>query len=191
MLNRADGSARFTFGKTSVLCGVYGPVEVKIRDEFLDRATIEVNFKPHIGLSGTVERRIETIIRETLEPLIVSSLHPRTLIQISFQSQLNDGGMLASCFNAAFVALMDAGVPLISSFASIALAVMEDGTVFLDPTQEEESRATSVHTFVYGDSLYCVQSEGEFQIEQFLMCLEYAAKFMPQMFTLIEKAFNK
>ena len=38
--------------KSSVLAAVYGPKEVKIKDEKLDRAFIEVIFKPLVGLSG-------------------------------------------------------------------------------------------------------------------------------------------
>lgn len=72
MLARCDGSARFLFGmwpsrlrlnacslllllllsgKSSVLCGLYGPTEVKLRDELLDRMSIDVHLVPNIGLS--------------------------------------------------------------------------------------------------------------------------------------------
>ena len=37
LLERADGSARLIQGETSVLCGVYGPAEVKMSRELCDR----------------------------------------------------------------------------------------------------------------------------------------------------------
>ena len=40
---------KIVIGNSSVLCSVYGPQEVKIKDELLDRATIDVNIKPQIG----------------------------------------------------------------------------------------------------------------------------------------------
>ena len=37
LLQRADGSARVSQGKTSVICAVYGPAEVKINKEQCDQ----------------------------------------------------------------------------------------------------------------------------------------------------------
>ncbi len=37
LLERADGSARLVQGNTSVLCGVYGPAEVRMAKELCDR----------------------------------------------------------------------------------------------------------------------------------------------------------
>lgn len=36
LLQRADGSARVSQGKTSVICAVYGPGEVKVNKEQCD-----------------------------------------------------------------------------------------------------------------------------------------------------------
>ena len=38
--------------KLSVICGVYGPMEVKFKDEKLEKATIQVEFKPLAGRGG-------------------------------------------------------------------------------------------------------------------------------------------
>ena len=43
LLQRADGSARLTQGATSVLCAVYGPVEVKMSKEQCDRYDPEMH----------------------------------------------------------------------------------------------------------------------------------------------------
>lgn len=53
VLNRADGSVKYTQGDSSVLVAVYGPAEVKPKFERPDRATIDVVFKPRSGLPGT------------------------------------------------------------------------------------------------------------------------------------------
>ncbi|ORZ35289.1 exosome component 5 [Catenaria anguillulae PL171] len=179
-LHRADGSAQFTVDKTSVICGIHGPVEVKLRDEKLDRATLEVVFKQHISLPTTREKFLETTIQSTLEPLIKTALHPRTLIQLSFQTIQNDGSLLAAAYNAACVALIDAGIPLQSAFAAACIAILPDGTVLMDPTADEEEQAASVHTFVFdsatmGESgAYMVHSNGQFTVEQFEKCYQYA-----------------
>ena len=41
-VTRADGSALLSQGDTTVLCGVYGPAEVKAAREVIDRAVVEV-----------------------------------------------------------------------------------------------------------------------------------------------------
>lgn len=47
-----DLVSSFILGDSSVMVGVYGPADVKQNKEILDRATIEVIFKPKIGLPG-------------------------------------------------------------------------------------------------------------------------------------------
>ncbi|GJJ72605.1 exosome complex component RRP46 [Entomortierella parvispora] len=150
LLNRADGSAQFDFGGSSVLCSVVGPAEVKIRDEKLDRATIEVIARPLVGLPGIKDKSRERSIRETLEPLILSGLHPRTGIQIVVQTMKDDGCILSTAFNATVLALLDAGIPLNSILGSVTCIVDEkSGEILLDPTTEELSQAKSTHVFVF------------------------------------------
>jgi hypothetical protein len=78
-------------GESSVLCSVVGPAEVKIRDEKLDRATIDVVARPLVGVPGVKDKAIERNIREVLESLVLSGLHPRTGIQIVVQTMRDDG----------------------------------------------------------------------------------------------------
>lgn len=91
-ISRADGSASFSFGKTSVLAAVYGPAEVKASVERLDRATISVTFCSISGGHNTpVERTYEQIVRRTLESLIIASLYPRSFVKIVIQVLFDDG----------------------------------------------------------------------------------------------------
>ena len=54
ILARADGSAKFNQGKTSVIAAVHGPMQPKFsRNEKDFGAAIEVVFKPHKGVIGT------------------------------------------------------------------------------------------------------------------------------------------
>lgn len=43
-----------TLEKVGVMCSVNGPMEVKIKDEKLDKATIQVIFKPLEGYGGMI-----------------------------------------------------------------------------------------------------------------------------------------
>ncbi|KAF9560086.1 Exosome component 5, partial [Mortierella alpina] len=135
---------------SSVLCSVVGPVEVKIRQEKLDKATIEVVARPLVGLPGVADKARERSIQETLEPLILSSLHPRTLVQIVVQTMKDDGCILSTAFNATILALLDAGIPLQSILGSVTCMIdSETDEILLDPTTEELARSRSTHVFVF------------------------------------------
>ena len=49
-------SKSYLVGPVSVLASVAGPIEVKVRDEIVDRATLEINTRPFRGLPGKEEK---------------------------------------------------------------------------------------------------------------------------------------
>ncbi|GAA5948444.1 hypothetical protein JCM3765_001422 [Sporobolomyces pararoseus] len=86
LLSRSDGSSQFSFGNVTVLSSVTGPVEVRLREELVDKSTLEFNLLPLIGLPGPKIKSLESTIRQLFSPLILSSLYPRSLIQITCQT---------------------------------------------------------------------------------------------------------
>ncbi|KAJ2714192.1 exosome non-catalytic core subunit rrp46 [Coemansia spiralis] len=179
-LSRADGSAQFAAGDSSVLCGVYGPVDVRVYDEKLDRAHIEVKFRPDTGLPTTKDKWAESAIRSTFEREILSHLHPRTLVQINIQVRQNDGLVEAAAINAATLALVDAGIPLRTMVAAATCAVLPGGAIVVDPTQEEAVGAQSVHTFAFAgsagdDEPVYADSRGDFGQDEYSACYDLCA----------------
>lgn len=86
LLNRADGSARFVQGNTSVLAAVYGPAPPKaVRMEKLDRARVEVEFKPESGASSSEEAEVELLLRRSLEEVVLLSRYPRCMVSVVIQ----------------------------------------------------------------------------------------------------------
>ena len=124
VLSRADGSARFSHDKTEVLVAVYAPAEVKRARERLDAATIEVIVRPRAGLPGPVERELEQLLISTLEPCLITALHPRTAVSIVVQITHDDGGLLSAALNGTCVALMHAGVPMRGMLTGCCIAMM-------------------------------------------------------------------
>eukprot|EP00124_Ichthyophonus_hoferi_P002093 Ihof_evm5s131 gene=Ihof_evmTU5s131 len=149
LLNRADGSARFSMGETSVLVAIYGPADVREAKECLDRATVEVIIKPKTGMAGYAEKSMETTIRRTLEDIILTQLYPRTSITVVIQVMHNAGSFLACALNGACMALCDAGVPLDGMLAAITVFLPPTASLALDPTLPEEKDAKAVMTFAY------------------------------------------
>lgn len=90
ILKASDGSARFTIedeGGTSctVVSSVNGPVEVRIRDETIGRATLDFQIHPASGLGSPKERFMEELISKSLESTILLGLHPRSQVLITSQ----------------------------------------------------------------------------------------------------------
>ncbi|ORY00697.1 ribosomal protein S5 domain 2-like protein [Basidiobolus meristosporus CBS 931.73] len=220
LLNRADGSARFehgpfqyppsrrvffnthpfhSLGKSAVLCGINGPMEVRLTQEKLDKATLEVVFRPMIGLPSTREKKYEAVIRRTFENAILTGLHPRTLIQLNVQILWDDGCALATAINAVTLALIDAGIPSKSIIAASTCLITDAGELIVDPTAKElEAPHSSLHTFAFDSATQeAVFSEsiGSYTEEEYFRCLDIcsAASVKVQGFlrTALEKKLEK
>ncbi|CAB4401319.1 ribosomal protein S5 domain 2-like protein [Rhizophagus irregularis] len=170
-----DGSASFSFGKSRVLCTVNGPAEVKLRDEKLDKATIDVVVRPLVGAPGTKDKTHEYILRSTFESIVQSGLHPRTQIQIVSQVMVDDGSIIAAAINATTMALIDAGIPMKDIVAAVSCVINKDDQILLDPTLQEMENIKSVHTFAFNkttSSLLFCESLGLFTDDQYFNCYE-------------------
>ena len=61
-MHRADGSAKFFQGKTSVMACVYGPASTVTRKENAERAIVEVHYGLAAGLAGELQD-LESLLR--------------------------------------------------------------------------------------------------------------------------------
>ncbi|KAI8072944.1 ribosomal protein S5 domain 2-type protein [Gongronella butleri] len=176
ILHRVDGSARFCFGDTCVIASVCGPADISARDEKLDEATVEVVVRPATGFVRTKEKLLESMLRTTFEPMILTGMMPRTLLELVVQIEKDDGAALSAAINALTLALIDAGVPLKGMVSS--LTCMIDSTsdaIVLDPTAEEAKNAASLHTFAFNPSItephmILTESTGQFSEKQLFAC---------------------
>ncbi|CAJ0827937.1 7113_t:CDS:2, partial [Entrophospora sp. SA101] len=158
-----------------VICSVNGPAEVKIRDEKLDKATIDVVVRPLVGTPGTKDKKHEYILRSIFESVIQSGLHPRTLIQIVSQVMEDDGSILATSINATTLALMDAGIPMKNVVTAVSCILDKNDEILVDPTLQEMENLQSAHTFAFDNTssnlIFC-DSSGIYSEEQYFNCYE-------------------
>jgi exosome complex component RRP46 len=122
---------------------------VRHAKEKIDRAHVQVSYKPKIGQAGVEDRARDEFVRATCEAAIMTALHPRTAVQVALQQLDDDGGELACCVNAACLALVDAGIAMKFLFAAVTCVLDKDGNVVLDADKRAESRAACVVTFVF------------------------------------------
>lgn len=99
--SKSDGSAQLSQGSTTVLSGVFGPVEVKRNREKSDKMDIEITLLPRTGQSGVEARAKETMIHDIVNTAVKVVLHPRSGVNLSLHILEEDEGILATCVNAA------------------------------------------------------------------------------------------
>ncbi len=147
VLSNADGSALVEFGRTKVLAAVYGPREPPQRFMLLpDRAILRVRY--HMAPFSTSDRKspapsrreveLSKVIREALEPVVISELFPRTSIDVFVEVLQADGGTRTAGVTAASLALADAGIPMKALVAGVAVGKIE-GVLVLDVDEVEDS----------------------------------------------------
>eukprot|EP00929_Paragymnodinium_shiwhaense_P015551 TRINITY_DN123664_c0_g1_i1.p1 TRINITY_DN123664_c0_g1~~TRINITY_DN123664_c0_g1_i1.p1 ORF type:complete len:258 (+),score=35.10 TRINITY_DN123664_c0_g1_i1:60-776(+) len=151
-LLRSDGSARFTLGQTTVIAAVFGPREPRARHrEVFDRATLEVIVQPRVGRPGPAEKQLENHLTRHLDHVVVHKEYPRTQIQVILQIISADGSVGAVAGNAAFLALLDAGVAMRATALSVSIGIsldpeLPEPVLLLDPTEAEESSCDATVT---------------------------------------------
>lgn len=176
-LNRPDSAVRFKQADTSVFAAVYGPIAAPLRDERLDRAVLQVEFRTASGKqdclydfafccfahSGSAHELVAqaTLIQQALEPLVLLHNFPRSLINVIVQIVHDDGSILAAAINASICALLTSGIPLRDMAAACTLGLTRDVaphdddaqqsrySLIVDPSREEELVARCLSTFVF------------------------------------------
>ncbi|KAJ8611638.1 hypothetical protein MRB53_037862 [Persea americana] len=176
-LNRSDGSATYADNLFTILAGANGPVEVQRRDGLPEEAAIEVNIRPLAGVSGPRERWLETILQSAIQSILLTKTFPRTLVQVTLQitkqpqRSLNSKEHVAAIpalFNAAFLSLLDAGLPLRTTATAALFGIDSAGSVQQEVSEKNISNCKSLHAMAYDthNNLLFDESVGVFSVEE-------------------------
>lgn len=187
-LTRADGSATYADKLFSVLSAVNGPVEVSRRDELPEEAAIEVNIRPGSGTGGPRERWLEGVVHSVLRSVLLVHLFPRTLVQVTlqvvkepgvvFRKGRGDVAVLPALINAAFLALVDGGLPLDTTMSAVFIAQTANGDIVEQPSTTELEGCKSVHAMAFNASgdVLMAESTGGFGNDDFVTIADTAQK---------------
>ena len=187
ILHNADGSALVEYGKTKVLAAVYGPREPPQKYMVLpDRAALRVRY--HMAPFSTEERKspapsrreveLSKVIRESLEPVVLSEYYPRTVIDVFVEVLQADGGTRTAGVTAASLALADAGIPMRALVAGVAVGKVE-GVLVVDIDELEDSMGEADMPVAAAPDIGLItllQLNGVLTMEEFDKALELALK---------------
>lgn len=80
-----DGADQLTSGPSAALASFTGPTEIRLREEQLSQATLELVHRPLEGVAGVQSRALEDNLTAVFEPLLNLRAFPRSLCQIVVQ----------------------------------------------------------------------------------------------------------
>lgn len=185
VLSNAQGSAYIEQGKNKILAAVYGPKEALPKHISLpDRCILRCRY--HMAPFSTTERKspapsrreieLSMVLRNALEPLVMTSLFPRTVIDIFIEVLQADGGTRCAGLTAAVLALADAGIPL-RGLAAACAAGKADGKVIVDLNDLEDKYGEADMPIAYNptlDGITLLQMDGIMSKEEVEQALSLA-----------------
>ncbi|KAL4234845.1 Exosome complex component RRP41 [Mactra antiquata] len=149
VFTQADGSAYIEQGNTKILAAVYGPHEIRgSRSKALhDKVLVNCQYSMATFSTGERKRRprgdrkskeMTMHLQQTFDAAILTSLYPRSQIDIFVEVLQSDGGNYCASVNAATLALIDAGIPLKDYVCACSASFVNDKPI-MDISYLEES----------------------------------------------------
>ncbi|KAJ5071419.1 exosome complex component rrp46 [Anaeramoeba ignava] len=143
IIKSADGSVKYSQGKTTVIVGVYGPIEVKQKKEKAGTSFIEVSVTSEDGIQHERDIEYAIFIRNTLENVIHTKMHPLTSITVAIQIVSDDGSLFATIINAVCLSLLICGIEMKCLFSATNFLIEKKNNeinkkIFIDPLKREE-----------------------------------------------------
>lgn len=202
LLDKADGSAYIEHGKNKILAAVYGPREAHPKHIALaDRAVVKCRY--HMAPFSTDERKspapsrreleLSKMIRESLEPSIMSEYFPRSTIDLFIEVLQADAGTRCAGITAASLALADAGIPMRELVAACAAGKI-DGKVVLDLSDIEDKQGDADLPIAFmpkSNVVSLLQMDGSFTEEEFKQALEMAINACRKIYDLQREALRQ
>jgi len=132
---------------------------------------------------------LSKVSREALEPVILTSFFPRSVIDVFVEVLQADAGTRTAGINAAAVALADAGIPMKSMISSCAAGKVGD-TIVLDPMKEEDNfgQADLPIAMTPNGDITLMQMDGNLTPDEFGQAVMMAMKGAKDIYELQRRA---
>ncbi|HXY82353.1 MAG TPA: exosome complex exonuclease Rrp41 [Candidatus Saccharimonadales bacterium] len=201
VLDKADGSAYIEHGKNKIIAAVYGPREAHPKHIALaDRAVVRCRY--HMAPFSTDERKspapsrreleLSKVIRESLEPAIMSEYFPRATIDIFIEVLQADAGTRCAGITSAALALADAGIPMKELVAGCAAGKIE-GKVVLDLSDIEDKQGEAdlpVALMAKSNVVSLLQMDGSLNADEFNQAFEMATEACRKIYEMQREALK-
>jgi exosome complex component MTR3 len=92
-------------------------------------------------------------LQKALEPAVILSLYPKTVIEVFVIVLENDGSCLSNAITAASLALIDAGIEMRDTVVSCSASFMDGNKIMMDCTFNESSKSNGDMLLAYMPAL--------------------------------------
>lgn len=158
-----------------------------------------VSLKTISNTPASISTFLEETIKQSVSSSVLIRLFPRCVIEITVQEVHNNGSLEVAAVNAVCCALLDAGIPMQSSFAAVQCAIgSQDNQIIVNPSisVEKSARVNAIFVFESRTSgLITCRSSGNMTDEEFQKCLQNSRKAAAKMFdfyrTLMERKYSR
>jgi len=201
----ADGSAKFSFGKTVAIAAVYGPGKMHPQhSQNPEKGTLRCNYNM-ISFSVTDRIRpgpsrrsteISKITEWALEPVLMIKKYPNMVIDVHIHILQADASTRCAGINAAALALAHAGIPMKEMVSSISIGKL-DKQLVVDVDKDEEDweegeGATDIPiTMTQSDKITHIQLDGKITDEELKQAIELAKKATKEVYEVQKKALKE
>jgi exosome complex component RRP41 len=202
ILDKANGSAYIEHGRNKILAAVYGPREAHPKHIALaDRAVVRCRY--HMAPFSTDERKspapsrreleLSKVIRESLEPAVMSEYFPRATIDLFIEVLQADAGTRCAGITAASLALADAGIPMRELVAACAAGKIDDKVVLdLSDIEDKQGDADLPVAFMpKSNVISLLQMDGSLTEEEFKQALELATNACRKIYDMQREALQQ
>ncbi|CAI2164115.1 5464_t:CDS:2 [Funneliformis geosporum] len=203
VLSQADGSAYIEQGNTKCLAAVYGPREARTKAQVLhNRANINVEISLAPFCMSERKKRsksdkrileIASAVKQTFETIIKTELFARSQIDIYLQILQFDGGTIQICINAATLALIDAGIPMVDYVCACSAGCIDNEPV-LDLNYVEESHDTpelTVALLPKTGKITLLQMESRLHVDKFQSVMEMATTGCKKIYHILDEVVRE
>jgi exosome complex component RRP41 len=127
-------------------------------------------------------------VKQTFEPVIITQVFPRSQIDIFLQILQHDGGIVETCINAATLALVDAGIPMVDYVCACTAGCLgKDPVLDLNHAEESsESPKLTVAILPKTGRVNLLQMESRIHIDMFENVVTLATEGCAQIHQILE-----
>lgn len=121
------------------------------------------------------------------------------MIQINLQPTNPDGEQVSLAINCTMLALIDSGLPLSAMIGAVSCCISDQGTILMDPSEDELVTAASVHTFAFSSQaanqeqpdIVFNESIGSYTFDQYTECYNLCMIAAKQTISFLREAISK
>lgn len=204
VFSQADGSAYLEQGNTKVLAAVYGPHEIRGSKSKALHDKVLVNCQYSMATFSTGERKrrprgdrkskeMTMHLQQTFDAAILTSLYPRSQIDIFVEVLQSDGGNYCASVNAATLALIDAGIPLRDYVCACSASFVNDKPI-VDISYLEESSGGAeliVATLPKSEQIVFLEMNARLHEDNLSPVLDMAVKGCKDIHSVLDQAVRE